>query len=245
MARYNQAGFGIGILTKLGDFYYPTAASGRRTENSAWRVIRPIDEVVQEVKEMEQRYGMRKVFFIDNGFNIPINHAKDLCHALMEADLKLRWNTCMAPYSCDAELVKLMKQAGCALVIMGGMRGDPHNGPTLEDQLEPIKEVCNLCEEGGLHYTISSTFGEPGETRETVEEKLSFLRSLKPSAANLRAGVSIMPGTAVANTALEEGLIQSEEELIRPTFYLAPEVKDWLVDYLKEEVDKVPRWNLF
>ena len=27
LARYRQAGFGIGVLTKLGDFYYPAAGS--------------------------------------------------------------------------------------------------------------------------------------------------------------------------------------------------------------------------
>ena len=133
---------------------------------------------MSEVKEMERRFDLRKVFFIDNGFNVPIDHAKTLCHALIDADLSLHWNTCMAPFSCDAELVGLMKQAGCALVIMGNTRGDPHDGASLNDRLEPLLEVCRLCEEGGLHYTISQTFGEPGETRESVEEKLAFLRQL-------------------------------------------------------------------
>jgi len=249
MAKYRQAGFGIGVLTKLGDFSYPSSAStaaqaATADKESGWRVIRPVDEVVQEVKEMEQRFGLRKVFFIDNGFNVPMDHAKTLCHALIDADLSLHWNTCMAPFSCDTELVGLMKQAGCALVIMGNTRGDPHDGASLNDRLEPLLEVCRLCEEGGLHYTISQTFGEPGETRETVEGKLDFLRQLKPAMANLRVGVSILPGSDVASLALAEGMISEESELLRPTFYLADAVKPWLVDHLKAEADQHPRWNL-
>ena len=245
MPKYRQAGFGIGVLTKLGDFSYPKGPSTPAQEQEArWRVIRPVDEVVQEVKDMEQRFGLRKVFFIDNGFNVPMDHAKSLCHALINARLSLHWNTCMAPFSCDAELVGLMKQAGCALVIMGGTRGDPRDEANLDDRLEPLLEVCRLCEEGGLHYTISQTFGEPGETRETVEGKLGFLRQLKPAVANLRVGVSIMPGSEVASLALEEGLISDESELIRPTFYLADAVKPWLVDHLRAEADQHPRWNL-
>ena len=79
---------------------------------------------------------------------------------------------------------------------------------------------------------------------ETVEEKLALLRRLKPAVANLRVGVSVMPGTEVAALALEEGLISDEAELIRPTFYLAEPVKDWIVEHLREEVAQRPRWNL-
>ena len=248
MDKYRKAGFGIGILTKLGDFKYPTGTTAGSTsgpqEEGAWRVIRPIDEVVHEVKDMEERFGLKKVFFIDNGFNVPMPHAKSLCNALIEADLKLHWNTCLAPFSCDAEMVGLMKQAGCALVIMGNTRGDPHDGPGLADSLEPMVETARLCEEANLHYTVAQTFGEPGDTRETVDQKLDFLIKLKPAVANLRVGVSIMPGSPVAALALEEGLISDETELMKPTFYIAEPVKDWLGDYLKEEAAKNPRWNL-
>ena len=53
-----------------------------------------------------------------------------------------------------------------------------------------------------------------------------------------------MPGTPVAALALEEGLIADESELIEPTFYLAEPVKDWIVDYLKDQAAQNPRWNL-
>ncbi|MBI3327216.1 MAG: cobalamin B12-binding domain-containing protein [Nitrospinae bacterium] len=244
MAKYRQAGFGIGVLTKLGGFYYPTQQSGMQTEDGAWRVIRPIGEVVREVEDLEERFSLRKIFFIDNCFNIPLAHAKALCQALIDADLRVHWNTCLAPYGCDADLVQLMKQAGCALVLMGGIGGDSHDGGTLDERLEPLLETCRLCEAGGLHYTISQVFGEPGETRETVERKLALLRNLKPAMANLRIGVSILPGTAVAARALEERIIGDEADLIRPTFYLAGAVRNWIVEYLKAEAAKHPRWNL-
>ncbi|MBQ11154.1 MAG: hypothetical protein CMJ45_06360 [Planctomyces sp.] len=244
MEKYTKAGFGIGVLTKLGDFSYPKPDSNGKVKEPDWRVIRPIDEVVSEVKEMEEKYGLRKVFFIDNGFNIPLNHAKSLCHAFLDADLKVNWNTCMAPFSCDAEIVSLMKQAGCALVIMGAIRGDLHDGETLGEKLEPLREVCAMCEEGDLHYTIAQSFGEVGETEQTVADKLAFLRSIKPAMANLRIGSPVLPGSPLVATAIKEGLIADESELIRPTIYVEEEVRDWIVDYMKEEAAKNPRWNL-
>jgi hypothetical protein len=207
-------------------------------------VIRPIAEVVHEVKDLEARFDLRKVFFIDNCFNIPLAHAKALCQALIDARLKVHWNTVLAPSGCDAELIQLMKRAGCALVLLVGMGGEGRTSATLDESLQPLLETCRLCEAGGLHYTITQTFGGPGETRETVERKVAFLRSLRPAMANVRIGVSVLPGTTVAAKALEEGLIADEAELIRPTFYLAPEVREWIVDYLKAEATHNPRWNL-
>ena len=244
LARYRQAGFGIGILTKLGDFYYPTAGSDQAQEDAAWRVIRPIEDVVKEVMDLEQRLALRKVFFIDNGFNIPLTHAKSLCHALIEADLKLHWNTCLAPHTCDAELVQLMKRAGCALVLMAGRGGDSHEGTAMGQHLDQLRRVCRLCEDGDLHYTISQGFAEPGETWETVEEKLAFLRDLRPAMANLRVGVRMMPGSPVAALAKSEGIISDESELIKPIFYLAEPVRDWIVDHLQAEAGQNPRWNV-
>ena len=245
MDKYRQAGFGIGVVTKLGSFHYPKSGTEVAEDQGDWRVIRPIQEVVAEVRELERRFELRKVFFIDNGFNVPMDHAKTLCNALIDADLGVHWNTCFAPFSCDAELVGLMKRAGCSLVLMGGMTGDPDEGMPLGDGLERLHQVCDTCEEGGLHYTISQNFGGPGETRESVDQKLAFLRGINPALANLRVGVRMLPGSNIAAQARAEGLVEDEAELIKPTFYLAEPVRDWLVDYLKAEASQHPRWNVF
>ena len=244
MDRYNKAGFGIGVLTKLGGFYYPTNASQSQLNESGWRVIRPIDEVVAEVKDLKRRFGMKKVFFVDNGFNLPLDHAKSLCNTIIESDLNIRWNTCLAPFNCDTELISMMKEAGCGLVMMVNRSGNPGDMDSMVEENDALAEVCRMCDEGYLHYNLGKQFGEPGETRESVDNKLDFLRSVNPALANLRVGVSIMPGTEVAAIAKQEGLITDESELVKPTFYIAGEVKDWIVDYLKEQSAKEPRWNL-
>ena len=244
MARYNKAGFGIGILTKLGGFYYPANASQAQINESGWRVIRPIDQVVAEVKDMKERFDMKKVFFVDNGFNLPLDHAKSLCGELIKADVNIRWNTCLAPFNCDTELIGMMKEAGCGLVMMVNRSGNPGDMGSMVEENEQLAEVCRMCGDGDLHYNIGKTFGEPGETRESVDNKLDFLRSINPAMTSLRVGVSVMPGTEVAVKAREEGLITDESELVKPTFYIAEGVRDWIVDYLKEQTEQNPRWNL-
>ena len=241
--RYAQAGFGMGVVTKLSSFAYPKDA-GEAERQQAWRVLKPVDEVLSEVRDLETRYGLRKVFFIDNAFNVPMPHAKDLCRALIASDTALHWNTCLAPFGCDAELVRLMREAGCVLALMGSLPTAPLDAGNLAQRLQPALETCRLCEDQGLNYTLSVTFGEPGETRRTVEAKLEFLRGVRPSLANLRVGVSVLPGTPVAAQAIAEGLIADDSDLIRPTFYIAPGVREWIVDTLLNEKAANRRWNV-
>ena len=66
---------------------------------------------------------MRKVFFIDSGFNVPLAHAKSLCQGLLDADMGIQWNSYLAPVpdSFDLEAARLMKESGCGLVVMAGV----------------------------------------------------------------------------------------------------------------------------
>ena len=115
---------------------------------------------------------------------------------------------------------------------------------SLEERIEPLREICQRCDQAGLRYVISQYFGEPGETTETVESKLHFLREINPALANLRVGVRIRPCTLVALAAVQEGLITDESDLNSPTFYLEKSVRGWIVDRLRREADANPRWNL-
>ena len=245
MQKYAGAGFGVGILTKLGGFYYPTQSSNLGKTDPIWRIIRPIDEVVNEVINMQSTYDLKKVFFIDNCFNAPLEHAKDLCRALIEANVSLRWNTCLGPFGCDTELIGLMKRSGCGLVLMTSIGGDAHDGNNLEKDNGDLLDTCRMCEDSKLNYSISQRFGGPGETRSSVEEKLQFLKQLDPALVNLRIGLSVMPGTPEAKLALDEGLISSESDLIEPTFYIEPELREWLPNKLVLEAEQYPRWNVF
>ena len=117
-------------------------------------------------------------------------------------------------------------------------------GDGLGDRLAGLERMAALCREADLPHTMNVAFGEPGETRESVEQKLDFLKGVEAAFTVLRVGSRVLPNTAVAQTALSEGLIESESELMRPTFYIDAGVRDWLADRLREEAAEYPRWNL-
>ena len=239
MRAYNGSGFGVGVVTKLAQAYYPTP--GADYGGGDWRIRDP-QEVVDEIRALNDDFGINKVFFIDSGFNIPAQHAKATCRAVIDAGLRVRWNSYVRPSEdADVELMELMKESGCSLALMAeGGRG----GKGFGDRLVGLERMACLSRDAGLPFTMNVAFGEPGETKASVEQKLDFLKRVEAAFAVLRVGSRILPNTAAAQTALREGLIESESELLRPTFYIDAGVQDWLADRLREEVAEYPRWNL-
>ena len=63
MRKYNGSGFGVGVVTKLAQAYYPTSNDG--FDGSDWRIRDP-DEVVREITGLNSEFGINKVFFIDS-----------------------------------------------------------------------------------------------------------------------------------------------------------------------------------
>ena len=239
MRAYNGSGFGVGVITKLAQAYYPTP--GADFNGGDWRIREP-SEVVDEIRSLDDNFGINKVFFIDSGFNIPAEHAKATCRAIIDAGLRVRWNSYVRPSDdADAELMGLMKESGCSLALMAeGGRG----GEGLDDRLAGLERMSGLCREVDLPFTMNMAFGEPGDTESSVEQKLDFLKRVDAAFSVLRVGTRVLPNTGAAQTALREGLIESESELMRPTFYTDAGVRDWIADRLREEVAEYPRWNL-
>ena len=239
MRAYNGSGFGVGVITKLAQAYYPTP--GADFNGGDWRIREP-SEVVDEIRALDDNFGINKVFFIDSGFNIPAEHAKATCRAIIDAGLHVRWNSYVRPSDeADAELMGLMKASGCSLALMAeGGRG----GERLDDRLAGLERMSGLCREVDLPFTMNMTFGEPGDSESSVEQKLDFLKRVDAAFSVLRVGTRVLPNTGAAQTALREGLIESESDLMRPTFYTDASVRDWIADRLREEAAEYPRWNL-
>ena len=110
-------------MNKLAPYYYATEDGQSKSAAENWR-IRPAADVVEEVRRLLQRdFGIRKVFFIDSGFNIPLPQAKALCQALLQANVRIRWNSYLQPGEGDAELIELMRRSGCSLALITGTGG--------------------------------------------------------------------------------------------------------------------------
>ena len=253
LARYRQAGFGVGVITKLG-WYSSTVASP--DSNNQERLVRTLDEVVAEVRRLQQQHDLHEFFFIDQAFNRPISYAKDLCRRLIEENLAIKWNTNLRPEECDEELISLMVQSGCQMVLVGGagvpapkLGEDGVKGEArLATEVASLQRLCDLCQSEGLSYAITQGFGEPGENQGTIKAKLDFLGSTagpeRAAQVTLRVGNRLLPGSDLTAMAVREGIIDENANLLMPAFYVAPEVREGLLDTLQAAARAHPNWNL-
>jgi radical SAM superfamily enzyme YgiQ (UPF0313 family) len=69
-----------------------------------------------------RRYDPRRhfIFFYDDNFTANAEHTKELLRAMIAARFKFKWSAQVrADVTRDAELVRLMKKAGCQIVFIG------------------------------------------------------------------------------------------------------------------------------
>jgi hypothetical protein len=85
-----------------------------------------------------------------------------------------------------------------------------------------------MLQDAGIERRGFLLLGGPGETKQTVEESLSFADTLNLDFLKVTVGLRIYPQTQLAARALAEGLVRADDDLLLPRFYLTPELRDWL-----------------
>ncbi|MCL4401282.1 MAG: cobalamin-dependent protein [Acidobacteria bacterium] len=185
--------------------------------------------VVKWLAELRET-GCRNFSFVDNTFNLPPSYAKDLCRGIIDARLDLNCWCIAYPKWIDPELAQLMKRAGFSEISLGFESGSDYvlRGFNKQFDREDVRAVSKMFAEAGIRRRGFLMLGAPGETRDTVEESFAFADSLNLEALKVTLGIRIYPHTPLARTAAAEGIIRTDDDLLRPRFYLAPALADWL-----------------
>ena len=224
----NQGQFWIPVQSRRGcpldcSFCSTSAIEGRPIRRySPETVVKWLEQLVAN--------GLRHFNFVDNTFNLPPYYAKDLCRRMIEKRLDLDFWCIIYPKWIDRELVQLMAQAGCREVSLGFESGADRMLGSLNKRFKAVeaRTVAEMFAEAGIYRRGFLLLGGPGETEESVEESLAFADSLHLDALKITVGLRIYPETPLAATALAEGVIAPDEDLLWPRFYLAPPLTDWL-----------------
>ena len=56
------------------------------------------------------------------------------------------------------------------------------------------------------------------------------------------AGIRIYPHTALARMAIKEGLVEPDEDLLSPKFYIAKGLEGWLAETANNWMECRPNW---
>jgi radical SAM superfamily enzyme YgiQ (UPF0313 family) len=192
----------------------------------------------QLATECLKRYsaaGFNRIYFVDNNFNVPRSHAIEISRKISESGLNITWRAILNPAYVDEELVRAMAEAGCKEVSLGFESGCERILKSMNKRfsVDDIRKTADLLAKYKIWRMGFLLLGGPGETRETVLESLHFAASLKLDALKITSGIRIYPHTRLAQCAVEDGLIASDDNLLFPRFYLARGLEGWIDDTLE------------
>ena len=211
-------------------------------EGAEWRT-RSIPDVIEEIKELTGRYGVREINFDDGTFNISRNRVMEFCHELKRNSISILWICNARVTPVDREMLGEMRSAGCKMIRYGVESADEavleYMGKNIT--LDQVRQAFRLTKKAGILALGGFMFGFPVDTRETVEKTIAFMKELKPDM--IQASIPMpYPGTRMYEQTKESGqLVFKEWEEFDMTHGPVVALKDIEREELKTILSRVYR----
>jgi radical SAM superfamily enzyme YgiQ (UPF0313 family) len=169
---------------------------------------RPVDEVIEEIKEIHRVTKSDFIYFVDDNFVANRRHAMAIMERLIP--LKLIYG-CLATANVgdDPEVLDLMARSGCLHVNIGMESISPESLKAINKKQNKVKDYerqFRALRDRGIGFSVNVMFGLDGDRPDIFETTVDFLIRVK-------APVSFMfilaprPGTKVRDQLLQENRI--------------------------------------
>lgn len=170
--------------------------------------VRSVANIVDELEYISKELPeVKEIFIEDDTFTVNKNRIKDICTEIINRKLDIVWS-CNSRANLDYESMKLMKSAGCRLLDVGyesgndGILKNIKKGITTQDSRQFTKDA----KKAGLMILADFIFGMPGETKDTAEQTIRFVKEIKPNIVQFSVATPI-PGTEFYDYTKENGIL--------------------------------------
>lgn len=244
--QYVRKGGRYPLQTKRGCSFKCTYCVYPAIEGKSYRRISPI-QIADEIEEAKQK-GVWQFEITDSVFNVPLDHAKEVCREIAKRNLDISLNTSgINPEFFDEELLRLMEEAGFEEYSFAPDSASAHILKTLGKGFKNKESLINaakIVKKSHVQVTWWFLLGHPNESKETVEETIEFIKEhvRETDLAFCSVGVRILPGTTLRTIAIEEGQIGEEDSLLKPVFYTPKDITvDEINSLLEKAWEKLPQ----
>ena len=196
---------GRGCMARCNFCVYPQTMHGH-----AYRMRSP-ENVVAELEYIARTFpDVREIVFEDDTFTMKKDRVATICRMMISKGLskRFRW-LCNARVNLDLETMKLMKKAGCHLIIPGIESGnqDILNNIRKGTTLAQVHDYVDNAKKAGLQIHACYMVGNKGETKATMQETLRLALELDTDTAQFYPLLPF-PGTEAYLWAKENGYIR-------------------------------------
>ncbi|MCO1600632.1 B12 lower ligand biosynthesis radical SAM protein BzaD [Desulfosporosinus nitroreducens] len=189
---------------------------------------RPTVAVVDEMEILHKEYGIESFHFTDPVLNVPSGHLEGICEEILSRKLKIRWDGFMREDQLNEKNVALFERAGCECFSFSPDGLCQESLDVLGKNLSEaqILKAANLVAQTEVVSVYHFMVNVPGETEKTCEKSIQFVERLyelhskkKNLGTIILNNIRILPGTAIERIARAQGVINSETDLLYPTYY--------------------------
>lgn len=168
------------LLTSRGCVYDCTFCSVPEISGKGFRKRSP-QNLIEELRWSQATHGSTRFWIVDDVFNLNVKRCKEICRALLAADLGMEWycpNGLRAD-KVDEELAELMFRSGCRSVNVGVESADPavlaavKKGETIEE----IEKGIRIFRQAGMNVIGFFIIGLPGDSLKAAERSVEFVKS--------------------------------------------------------------------
>ncbi|EGW38473.1 radical SAM protein [Desulfosporosinus sp. OT] len=172
--------------------------------------LRSAQNVIDEIKYIAANFPrVKEIVIEDDTFTVNKKRVTEICNLLIENRLhkRLKW-ICNARVNLDFETMKLMKKAGCHLIIPGieSLNQTILNNIKKGTTVQQIEKYIANAKKAGLLVHACYMVGNQGETKETMNETLKAALRFKTDTAQFFPLVPY-PGTEAYTWAKSYGYI--------------------------------------
>lgn len=147
--------------------------------------IRSAANVLAEIDEVVQRFGVTHLAFEDDTFTLFPERVKAICEGLIARRYDLIWFCLSRVESMTVEMARLMRRAGCRLVSFGIETGSQEILEKIHKKisLAQAQKAIDACYQAGLRTQGTFILGFPFDTPQTLRATLHFAQKLSPTVA--------------------------------------------------------------
>lgn len=128
-------------------------------------------KTVDEIEFLVKQYGFECISFSDDTFAINKKRAIEICNEVKRRNMKAVYRFQLRANTCDEDLIKELKDAGCIHIDIGAESGSDKilkqmkKGITVQQTRDAIATIKKY----GIHTGVTFIIGSPGETMEDID----------------------------------------------------------------------------
>jgi len=203
----------LSMVTSRGCPYHCTWCSKQVYGDTFRR--RDVDEVLDEVEDLKERFDPDQIWFADDLFTINKRWVRQFSQRIVERCLVTPFYVIARPETLTPELCAALKRAGCYRVYISAESGAQHVLDAMKkgDTVEHIHAAGRRLRAHGIELGVFVMLGYPGETRRDVDATLRMLHALRPD-VTLLSVAHPMRGTAFYD-AVSDRLLPADAQWVQ------------------------------